>query len=268
MDLSKLLDKVIEIVKLSAEFTKGEFTTTQKDSHVNFVTSADIAVQKFLEKELVSLLPGSAFFGEEGNESVRSAEYLWIVDPIDGTVNFSRGIDECAISVGLMQGEKAILGVIYAPFKDQLYYATLGGGAYFNGKPMKTSDRDFKSSLFCTALSLYKKEYADTCLEIMRETYSKCTDLRRFGSCALDICHLAKGECELFFEFRVFPWDYAAGFVILREAGGVITGLDGEHLQFDRTSPIIAANNVENHRKLLEIVKKYMKSVPYEEILR
>lgn len=268
MDLNKLLDEVIKITKSAAKFAKGDFTLEEKDSHVNFVTSSDIAVQKFLEKELVSLLPNSAFFGEEGNEAVKTAEYLWIVDPIDGTVNFSRGIDECAISVGLMQGEKVLLGVIYAPFKDELYYAILGGGAYFNGKPIKTSDRTFKNSLFCTALSLYKKEYADACLNIMRETYNECTDIRRFGSCALDICHLAKGECELFFEFRVFPWDYAAGFVILKEAGGVVTGLDGEHLQFDRTSPIIAANNVENHKKLLGIVKKYMRSVPYEEILR
>ncbi len=268
MDLSKLLERVIEIVKAAAQFTKIDFTTTEKESHINFVTSADIAVQKFLEEKLIALLPDSAFFGEEGNEAVKTAEYLWVVDPIDGTVNFSRGNDECAISVGLMHNEQVVLGVIYAPFKDELYYALLGGGAFFNRMPIKTSERSFKNSLFCTALSLYKKEYADKCLDIMREVYSGCVDIRRSGSCALDICYLAKGECELFFEFRVFPWDCAAGIIILNEAGGIITGIDGASLRLDRTSPIIAANNAENHKKLLEIVKKHINSVPYEEILR
>ncbi|MEE1279334.1 MAG: inositol monophosphatase family protein [Oscillospiraceae bacterium] len=268
MDLSKLLKKVIEITKAASQFTKSDFIITEKESHINFVTSADIAVQRFLEEKLVALLPDSAFFGEEGNKSVKTAEYLWVVDPIDGTVNFSRGNDECAISVGLVHKEQVVLGVIYAPFKGELYYASLGSGAFFNGKPIKASERSFKNSLFCTALCLYKKEYTEKCIDIMREVYSRCVDIRRSGSCALDMCYLAKGECELFFEFRVFPWDCAAGIIILNEAGGIITGLDGASIKLDRASPLIAANNAENHKMLLEIVKKHIKTMPYEEILR
>lgn len=268
MDLNLILEKVIEITKESAKFTKGDFTTTEKGSHVNFVTSADIAVQKFLEEKLVELLPNSAFFGEENTKSVSEAEYLWIVDPIDGTVNFSRGISETAISVGLVHNEKPILGVIYMPDKSELYHAISGGGAFLNGKKINVSDRDFKNSLFCTAFSLYNKGYAEMCIDIMREVYHDSVDVRRSGSCAMDICYLARGSCELFFEFRVFPWDYCAGIVILNEAGGIITDLSGKDIKLDRPCPAIAANNKENHQKLLEIVRKHIGTLPYEEILR
>ncbi|MBO5322085.1 MAG: inositol monophosphatase [Clostridia bacterium] len=268
MDLNLILEKVIKITKESAKFTKGEFSITEKGSHVNFVTSADLAVQKFLEEKLVELLPNSAFFGEENSKSVSEAEYLWIVDPIDGTVNFSRGISETAISVGLVHNNKPILGVIYMPDKKELYHAVLGGGAFLNGEKIRVSDRDFKNSLFCTAFSLYNKDYAEMCIDIMREVYHDSVDVRRSGSCAMDICYLARGSCELFFEFRVFPWDYCAGIVILREAGGIITDLSGKDIRLDRPCPIIAANTQENHNKLLGIVRKYIKTIPYEEILK
>lgn len=268
LDLNLILEKVIEITKESAKFTKGDFTTTEKGSHINFVTSADIAVQKFLEEKLVELIPNSAFFGEENSKSVSEAEYLWIVDPIDGTVNFSRGISETAISVGLVHNNKPILGVIYMPDKNELYHAISGCGAFLNGEKIRVSERDFKNSLFCTAFSLYNKNYAEMCIDIMREVYHDSVDVRRSGSCAMDICYLARGSCELFFEFRVFPWDYCAGIVILREAGGIVTDLGGEDIQLDRPCPIIAANTQENHNKLLGIVRKYIKTIPYEEILK
>ena len=267
MDLDQLLQQVVDLTKEAARLTEQSFVTTEKESHINFVTSADVAVQTFLAEKLVALLPGSAFFGEEGDDAVNAAEYLWVVDPIDGTVNFSRNSDAWAISVGLVRENQVLLGVVFAPRKNELYSARQGGGAYLNGTPIHASQRPFSHSLFCTALSLYRKEYTEPCLGIMREVYAQCVDIRRVGSCALDICYLAKGECDLFFEFRVFPWDYAAGVAILQEAGGIITGLDGEGLTFDRTSPLIAANYKENHRTLVEIVQKHIPHQPYEEVL-
>ncbi len=268
MDLKALLEKVIILTKEAAKLTEGDFTTIEKGSHINFATSSDIAVEQFLKQKLVELIPNSAFFGEEGSEKVKDAEYLWIVDPIDGTINFSRQISEFAISVGLAHKERVILGVIYSPLKNGLYYAYEGSGAFLNGERIRVSQRNFKNSLFCTALSLYKKEYAEKCLDIMREVYGDCVDIRRTGSCAIDIGYLARGSYELFFEFRTFPWDYAAGVIILKEAGGIITDLSGDGIRLDRTCPIIAANNPENHKRLLEIVKKHIGTLPYEEILR
>ena len=104
-------------------------------------------------------------------------------------------------------------------------------------------------------------------MAVMEEVYAQCNDFRRFGVCSLELCYLAQGKCDLYFEIRLFPWDYAAAGLILQEAGGVITGLNGESAPLDRTSPIIAANSPENHGKLLKSVQKHFPKVPYEEIL-
>lgn len=265
---SQLLKKVLKIVRKSAKLMMRGFTLEEKDSPANIVTSADIAVQNFLCKSLLPLVPNSAFFGEEGNEEVKNAEYLWVVDPIDGTTNFSRGISECAISVALIYKNEAILGVVYSPFRNEMYFAEKGKGAYLNDVRIETSKRGFESSLFCTALCLYKKEYAEQCIDIIREIYKECADIRRFGSCALDMCHLASGKCELFFEFRVYPWDYAGAYLILKEANGIVSSCHGEKLEFDRVTPIVAANNVENYKKLAEVVDKFIPQIPYDERLR
>lgn len=122
--------------------------------------------------------------------------------------------------------------------------------------------------MLCTAFSLYRKEYAKACIDVVSEAYAQCADFRRFGVCSLELCYLAEGVCDLYFEFRLFPWDYAAASLILTEAGGIVTGLDGQSPRLDRTTPIIAANTRENHERLLKIAQKHIAIVPYKEILR
>lgn len=268
MELSVLSAQVEQIVRQADDSFHQAFTTTQKDSPSNIVTTADLAVQAFLERELCTLLPGSAFFGEEGTAGSLSAEYLWIVDPIDGTANFSRGIGECGISVALLCRQTLLLGVVYNPFQDKLYSAVRDGGAWCNGRPIRVSGKSFREGLLCTALSLYRKEYAQQCMAVIGEAYAQCNDIRRFGSCALELCYLAEGKCDLYFEFRVFPWDCAAAHLILEEAGGVIRGQNGQKVTFDRATPIIAANTQENFDRLNAIVQKHIPQFPYKEILR
>lgn len=268
LDLKKLLIETIRTARKAAELMRtDELYITQKDSVVNIVTSADLNIQCFLQEALPKLLPGSVVFGEEGNEAIRNAEDIWIVDPIDGTMNYARGLRESAVSVGLIRRGVPTLGVVYNPFKDELFSAAAGQGAWLNGKPIRVSSVSFAEGLFCTAWSLYNKAYAPACRAIMEEVYAKSNDFRRFGSCALELCYLAAGRCDLFFEMRVFPWDLAAGALILREAGGVITSLNGDELVFDRTTPLVAANNEENHGILRDIVAKHVPQVPYEEVL-
>jgi len=265
---SGLKEQVIEIVKRAAEIAYAPFTVSEKDAPSNIVTSADIGVQKFLEKELCRLLPDSVFFGEEGNAAGACGESLWIVDPIDGTTNFARGISQYAISVALLVQNEIVLGVVYNPALDRLYSAVAGEGALMNGKPIRVSQTAFDRGILCTALSLYRKEYAQACMDIISDVYAQCGDFRRFGTCALELCYLAEGVCDLYFEFRLFPWDFAAASLILKEAGGMISGLNGEPLRFDRTTPIIAANSQKNFEILRDLVKKHLPSVPYTEILR
>lgn len=268
MEYTFLLNDVIGLVKeASVIMLRRDFEVTEKGDVVNIVTSADIAVQTFLEEKLPALLPGSAFVGEEGNEAAQKAEYLWIVDPIDGTTNFARDLGQSGISVALVHNWKPVLGVVYNPVKEELFHATVGQGAYCNGKRLEATRRPFGSGLFCTAWSAYNKALAPQCMAVMEEVYAQCNDFRRFGVCSLELCYLAQGKCDLYFEIRLFPWDYAAAGLILQEAGGIITGLDGGPAAMDRTSPIIAANSPENHEKLLKIVQKHFPKVPYEEIL-
>lgn len=268
LDITGLLPGVEKALRKAAEYTAVQFTAVEKESVCNIVTSADLAVQQYLNEVLCALLPGSAFFGEEGNSGDAGGEYLWIVDPIDGTMNFSRGIGEFCISVALLQENEAVLGMIFQPSQNKLFSAVRGMGAWCNGAPIHVSGASFAEGLFCTALSLYRKEYAPQCMAVIAEAYAACNDVRRFGSCALELCYLAEGKCDLFFEFRVFPWDYAAAYLILREAGGCICGANGETLHFDKATPIIAANSRENLDKLLAIVHKHIPEFPYKEVFR
>lgn len=262
---NSLRGRVEEIVRTASSImTDRKFDIFKKHGETDIVTSSDLAVQHFLHKELGELLPESGFFCEEDGLRETEPEYIWIIDPIDGTTNYARGIAECCISVGLSYRGELCVGVVYDPYIGLMFSAAKGEGAKLNGEPIRVSEKPFEASLFCTALSLYNKGYAPECLAILEETYSKCNDFRRLGSCAMELCYLAAGICDLYFEIRLFPWDYAASYLILKEAGGVITELDGATLSMTKASPVVAANSAENHRILTDIVKKHIKSVPYE----
>lgn len=261
-----MTEQIIAIVKEAATLTFEAFTVKNKSGDADVVTTADVNVQRFLQQRLSSLLPQAGFIAEEGLAAANQADYVWIIDPIDGTMNFSRGIRHHAISVALAQRGQVIIGVVYAPATDDLYYAERGKGAYHNGERMAVSDKPFSQGLLCTAMSLYRKEYTDVCLDVIRDAYAACSDIRRFGTCALELCYLADGQCDLYFEIRIFPWDYAAASLILTEAGGILTGYDGAPLTLDCTTPLIGANNEENYRRLNAIVRRHMTQALADEI--
>lgn len=268
MDYTVLYPQVEHALREASHYMTDAFTVDEKESPCNIVTSADLSIQHFLEEALCALLPGSAVFGEEGCNQSAEGEYLWIVDPIDGTTNFSRGLPECCISVCLLHQNTPVLGIVHSPSLNQTFSAIRGKGAYCNGKSIHVSNRPFREGLLCTAMSLYRKEFAPACLAVISEAYESCNDIRRIGTCALELCYLASGACDLYFEFRVFPWDYAGAALILEESGGIICGANGEALTFDRATPIIAANNLENFNTLNAIVRKHIPEFPYKEILR
>lgn len=249
-----MINKMIEIVREASKLMTADITIEQKGNDSNYVTSADVNVQRYLEEHLPRLIPGSTFLGEEDDEQVIESEYIWVVDPIDGTANFIRGLGASAISVGLVKEQKPYLGVIYEPYKDEMYWAERGKGAFLNGKPIHVSDRDFKHATICSAASLYNKDFAQPCFNIIQKVYYQSDDFRRFGAAAIELAYLAAGRIELYFEIRLFPWDMAAGQVIIEEAGGIVEYLHEDGLPLDRPTGIIAANNKENFDKLREIV--------------
>ena len=269
MDLQKLVEQVKTIVLASAKFTKVDsFSVEEKEGESwNIVTSADVAVQDYLQKELMALLPEAGFYGEEEHEHDFSKPISWIVDPIDGTTNFARGMQQSGISVGLREGQELVLGVVYNPDLDDMFWATKGNGAYLNGKRLSVSKKDFAHSILCTAMSLYRKSYAKLCSDVLYEAYNQCADFRRFGVASLEMCYLAAGRVDTFFELRLFPWDFAAAAVILKEAGGFMSTMvwdkgpvtPSRNLILDAPSPMIAANSEENLEKLCSIILGHMK---------
>lgn len=242
------------IVREASSLMRTDFDVSCKDGLSNIVTSSDLAVQDFLCKRLAEVLPDSGFICEEEDINDSSCEYTWIIDPIDGTANYSRGIDQCAICVALKHNADIVLGVVYIPATDEMFSAVRGGGAYLNDNRISVSSRMFENSILCTALPVYHKEYTDVCSSIIRKAFLNVNDIRRFGACAPELCYLAMGRCELYFEYILSPWDFAAASLVLTEAGGVITDLKGERLTYLCKSGVIAANNVENHRRMADIV--------------
>ena len=254
---------VEEVRKIGREHLSFS-SVKEKGGAENAVTDSDVLIQRDLMKKLSEIIPGSMFYcEEEGYNSLPKAEYVFIIDPIDGTMNYTRRIPECAISVGLFDKNELVFSCVYNLFKDEMFYAVKGKGAYFQGKKIHVSDRDFKHSIFYTGFSLYEKKYADPCIEMTKEVFHQVNDIRRFGSAALELCYIALGQGELYFAFRVYPYDYSGGELILKEAGGVLCSLHDKKVTHDRPQLLLAANKQENIKKLSEIVSKYIPYIPY-----
>ncbi len=266
LDLLSLEKRVIRIAKSAAALARrANFEIQTKDAPANIVTTSDLAVQELLCRRLKKLLPCAGFLCEEAGLQDTKKELCWVIDPIDGTTNYARGIADCAVSVALVRGEDCLVGVVYDIFGGRVFSACKGGGARLDGKPIRVSERRFENALFCTAMSLYRKDLAAVCRDIIYDVYMEANDIRRFGSCALELCYLAAGQCDLYFEMRVFPWDYAAAKLVLTEAGGVLTGFEDTPPSFYKTTPLIGANSRENHTRLAGIVRKHLDKLPYEE---
>ena len=241
----------------------GDFSVKEKGGIENIVTSADLEVQEFLTERLADLLPGSGFLCEEEDLSDLHHEYLWIIDPIDGTANFARGNENCCISVALVKDGAPLMGVVYSPWRDKLYSAEAGKGACRNGTPIHVSARPFEEGILFSAMSTYRKEFAKTCSDIIYDLYMESNDFRRSGSAAVELCQLAAGKAELYFEMRLMPWDYAAAALILQEAGGSICDFEGNFPSLQEPSLVVAANLATSRDRILETVHRHLGAIPY-----
>ena len=229
----------------------------EKSSANDLVTSYDVAVQEFLQGKLKALLPESDFLGEEtGLHALDPARPTWIVDPIDGTTNFIKGYGQSAISVALAQGGASIAGVVYNPFTKELFSAYQGGGAFLNGKPIHADMAPLEQNIALFGSAPYQKnQLADVTFGLLRSVFEVSMDIRRSRSAALDVCFLAAGRAGVYFEYRVCPWDYAAGMIIAQEAGAKVTDLAGQPMTLDCITTICAAPP-ENHKRVLEMAQK------------
>lgn len=217
-------------------------TVTAKDGHANFVTTADVASQELLLRELSALLPEAHFFTEEEKEHTLLPGWNWIIDPIDGTTNFIRQNHASAVSIGLCKDGEVIAGVVYDFYADELFAASKGNGATLNGTPIHTAHRPVEESLIALGTSPYYRDLLGVTMDTAKALFAAGGDLRRSGSAALDLCAVACGRYDAFFEATLSPWDYAASTIILQEAGGEIGSLPKEAFALDHNVPIFAAD--------------------------
>ena len=199
-----------------------------KSGKRDVVTEYDRRVQELLMSRLREALPEAHFFCEELNERDRlDAGQLFIIDPIDGTMNFVRGFHHSCISVAYAERGVVRVGAVYNPYADEMFTAVRGQGAWLNGRPIHVSDAGLSENLVCCGSSPYAPELADRTFAIARAMYDASLDVRREASAALDLCSVAAGRAGLYFELQLSLWDYAAGALIVEEAGGQCCTIDG-----------------------------------------
>ena len=214
----------------------------QKEGHFNFVTDADVAVQRFLQMELLGLLPGARFFAEEQDNAPLTEAPTFVVDPIDGTLNFMRHRGASAVSIALLEDKRPVLGVIHNPYADETFTAKRGGGAFLNGRPLRVSQTPFENALVSFGTAPYDAVLARYTMAAAHRFLLSAGDLRRTGSAAIDLCDVACGRSDLFFELRLRPWDVAAGSLLVTEAGGRFVSLGHAAPYFDDACGILASN--------------------------
>lgn len=230
---------------LEARNVESSENITVKPGDANFVTVYDVAIQDFLMQEIQKQLPQARFIAEEqaNDTSILSSEYCFLIDPIDGTANFICDYRHSAISVAMFSYGEPVFGAVYDPYLNELFWAERGKGAYLNGTPIHVSERPFSLAMVAFGTATYdKKQFGDKTFRLLKELFLCCADVRRCGSAALDLAYLAAGRNDAFFEYRLSPWDIAAGALLITEAGGIISDMNGNPIDYTDPIPVIAAN--------------------------
>jgi myo-inositol-1(or 4)-monophosphatase len=235
-------------------YFNGTFTITSKATINDLVTEADHASEKAIFKVIQQNHHDHFILIEETGSMPTQSNIKWIIDPIDGTINFANGIPICCVSIGVEENGEMIMGAVYNPFMNELFFAEKGKGAFLNDQPIKVSSKnDLLTSCLVTG---FPYQYLDTengPLQIFEKLIRKPIPVRRLGSAALDLCWTAAGRFDGFYEHKLQPWDSAAGYLIVQEAGGVVTDLKGE--KYNPYQPGIIASNGLIHDQLLNLLK-------------
>lgn len=232
--LQQVEKQVVDLCREVGEFiyTEGrnfdKSRIEQKEGFNNLVSYVDKESETRLVKALSKILPGSGFIGEEGTAIESRNEYTWVIDPLDGTTNFTHGLPPFAISIGLVKSEQLVLGVVHEVVQRECFHASLGNGAFLNGQSIRVSPiHTLAQSLLATGFPYYQFEKMDAYLAIIRTFLDQTHGIRRLGSAAVDLAYVACGRLEGFFEYNLNPWDVAAGGFIVQEAGGIVTDFKG-----------------------------------------
>jgi len=233
MELVDICEKACAAAKEAGLFIQSQINQIQRtdieEKGLNqLVSYVDKTSEEMLVKSLKGILPEAGFITEEETVAREQAEYTWIIDPLDGTTNFLHALPIYSVSIALLQNNKLVVGIVYEPNRDELFYAWSGGGAYLNGKRIHVkTNQELSKSLLATGFPYYDfkrvPQYLATLSDLMKGTQG----MRRMGSAAVDLAYTACGRFDGFFEYGLSPWDVAGGIVLIEEAGGKISDFDG-----------------------------------------
>ena len=241
---------------LSRDFGEVQNLQVSVKGPSDFVSQADLKAEKIVRDELMKARPTYGFLGEEGGEEIGTdGAHRWIVDPLDGTTNFLHGIPQFAVSIALERNGEIVAGVIFNPATDELFTAERGGGAFLNDRRLRVSARRALSDcvIGCGVPHLGRSNHGKFLVEL-RHVMGEVAGMRRFGAAALDLAYVAAGRLDGFWEADLSPWDVAAGLVLIREAGGFASDMNGSSNIFDSRN--VVAGNEYVQKALIEVVNR------------
>lgn len=233
------------------------FSLVRKSTEIDLVTEYDRMAEDLIVGRLKEAFPDHGIVAEEGSSVKTDAEgYRWYVDPLDGTNNFAHRIPQFGVSMGLYKGPEAVLAVVYDPMRDHMYWAELGKGAYLNGAPMRVSQpKTVQDSILASGFPYDRHSDPVDNIAQMGLFLKKCQGFRRFGACCLDLASVAAGRYDGFWEFKLSSWDVAAGLLLVTEAGGRVTRIEGGPMGYLTERNNLVASNGHIHDEMLEILK-------------
>lgn len=253
-----MLRDILEIAKNAGEIIrKGfgkNFQIEFKTSEKNLVTEIDKKSEKLILDFISKNYPTHAILTEESGSIKKDSEYLWVIDPLDGTTNFAHGLPIFSVSIGLMKKNEIVAGAVYDVMKDIMYFSEKGSGSFAGEKKLKVSSTDqLALSFLVTGFPYNLVENPDNVFERFTAMTKKSRAVRRLGSAAIDFCYVASGVFDGFWEVSLFPWDMCAGKLILEEAGGIVTDFNGNEI--DIFSKQILASNKKIHQQMIDGLK-------------
>lgn len=263
MRLEKILEEVKVLAAEAGTFIAEQrlnFDTTKvesKHSH-DYVSYVDKESESRIVDRLKEIMPEAGFITEENTveQETESAEYYWIVDPLDGTTNFIHDLAPYCVSIALRNTQEILLGVVYEVTRKEMYSAAKGLGAYLNGRKLQVSGiSNLDEALVMIGYPYDADAWREFCLDMTRQLYGHCASIRSNGSAETELCYLAAGKIDVYFESFIQPWDVAAGACILKEAGGKITDYAGRDDMWESGQQVIATNGLLHEAMLKEIQK-------------
>jgi myo-inositol-1(or 4)-monophosphatase len=254
-----MIDDIIQISREAGQLIRNGFGKTHsiefKTNELNLVTETDKASEKLITDFIRKKYPTHGILAEEGSEANKSAEYLWVIDPLDGTTNFAHGLPIFSVSIGLQKNGETIAGVVYDVMRDVVFSAEKDNGGFENGKRINVNkNANLGHGMLVTGFPYDIRENPDKAFERFIAFLKHARGIRRLGSAAIDFCYVANGVFDGFWEVSLHPWDLCAGKLIVEEAGGIVTDFDSNPIDI-YTKRILATNGLV-HQKMIDVMKR------------